>query len=186
MLDPKTSNMFYFTGKKHTAPNCPVELAPNFNPSAGVPSYFGSDRACSRNAKYFIPFFLERPGPRYMQWSVNAHEARPGHHTQVSSCSAQRRNNLMPLECQELNGFVVYSAILEIPLKIELGRNERFIAILGRVLTTQRSSVQLANLLPLVQGQNAEDGVPDDGHSILPNSNTPCRFMQLYAQVLRQ
>ena len=121
-----------------------------------------------------------------MQWSVNAHEARPGHHTQVSSCSAQRRNNLMPLEYQELNGFVVYSAILEIPLKIELGRNERFIAILGRVLTTQRSSVQLANLLPLVQGQNAEDGVLDDGHSILPNSNSPSRFMQLYAQVLRQ
>lgn len=83
MLDPKTSQMFYFTGKKHTAPNCPVELEPNFNPSAGVPSYYGSDRACSRTSKYRIPFFLERPGPRYMQWSVNAHEARPGHHTQV-------------------------------------------------------------------------------------------------------
>lgn len=106
--------------------------------------------------------------------------------TTLRSVHAQLRNNLMPLECQELNGFVVYSAILEIPLKIELGRNERFIAILGHILTTQRSSVQLANLLPLVQGQNAEDGVTDDGHSILPNSNTPSRFMKLHAQVLRQ
>lgn len=83
MLDPKSTQMFYFTGKKQTTPNCPVELVPNFNPSAGVPSYRNSDRACTKNAKYFIPFFLERPGPRYMQWSVNAHEARPGHHTQV-------------------------------------------------------------------------------------------------------
>ena len=83
MLDPKTSQMFYFTGKNHTTPNCPLEMVADFNPSAGVPSYRSSDKACSRNAKYFIPFFLERPGPRYMQWSINAHEARPGHHTQV-------------------------------------------------------------------------------------------------------
>ena len=83
MLDPKSTQMFYFTGKKQTTPNYPVELVPNFNPSAGVPSYRNSDRACTRNAEYFIPFFLERPGPRCMQWSVNAHEARPGHHTQV-------------------------------------------------------------------------------------------------------
>ena len=75
MLDPKTSQMFYFTGKNHTTPNCPLEMVPDFNPSAGVPSYRSSDKACSRNAKYFIPFFLE---------SINAHEARPGHHTQVS------------------------------------------------------------------------------------------------------
>ena len=89
MLDPKTSQMFYFTGKKHTTPNCPLEIVPDFNPSAGVPSYLKSDSKCSRNAKYFIPFFLERPGPRYMQWSVNAHEARPGHHTQVSAIAGQ-------------------------------------------------------------------------------------------------
>lgn len=61
MLDPKTSQMFYFTGKNHTTPNCPLEMVPNFNPSAGVPSYRSSDRACSKNAKYYIPFFLERP-----------------------------------------------------------------------------------------------------------------------------
>lgn len=90
MLDPKTSQMFYFTGKKHSTPNCPLEIVPDFNPSAGVPSYLKSDSKCSRNAKYFIPFFLKRPGPRYMQWSVNAHEARPGHHTQVSAIAVAR------------------------------------------------------------------------------------------------
>lgn len=33
--------------------------------------------------RYNIPFFLDNMGPLYSEWSVNAHEARPGHHTQV-------------------------------------------------------------------------------------------------------
>ena len=85
MLDPKTVKMFYFTGNKHTTPNCPVEMRPNFNPSSGAQSYQRSTSTCSRTAKYNIPFFLDRPGPKYEEWSVNAHEARPGHHTQVNS-----------------------------------------------------------------------------------------------------
>ena len=83
MLDPKTVDMFYFTGPKHTTPNCPIDLVPDLNPSSGAQSYEGSDRFCSRNALYNIPFFLENLGPRFSEWSVNAHEARPGHHTQV-------------------------------------------------------------------------------------------------------
>lgn len=34
--------------------------------------------------RYYIPFFLENMGPIFSEWSVNAHEARPGHHTQAS------------------------------------------------------------------------------------------------------
>lgn len=85
MLDPKTVDMFYFTGPKHTTPNCPVDLLPDLNPSSGAQSYENSDPQCSRNAIYNIPFFLENLGPRFSEWSVNAHEARPGHHTQVSN-----------------------------------------------------------------------------------------------------
>ena len=83
MLDPKTVDMFYFTGSKHTTPNCPIDLNPDLNPSSGAQSYEGSDVDCSTNALYNIPFFLENLGPRFSEWSVNAHEARPGHHTQV-------------------------------------------------------------------------------------------------------
>lgn len=82
MLDPQTTGMFYFSGPKHTTPNCPVDLAPNFNPSSGAQSYRRSNKECTRNAYYNIPFFLDRP-KKYEEWSVNAHEARPGHHTQV-------------------------------------------------------------------------------------------------------
>ena len=34
--------------------------------------------------RYNVPFFLENMGPIFSEWTVNAHEARPGHHTQVN------------------------------------------------------------------------------------------------------
>ena len=83
LIDSKTIDMFYFTGKKHTTPNCPVELHPDLNPSSGAQSYVESNSECAHGAAYYIPFFLNNAGPRFSEWSVNAHEARPGHHTQV-------------------------------------------------------------------------------------------------------
>ena len=82
-LEPKTIPLFYFTGEKATTPTCPVEMQPNLNPSSGAQSYKRADAGCTRSAKYNIPFFLENLGPTFSEWSVNAHEARPGHHTQV-------------------------------------------------------------------------------------------------------
>jgi len=82
-LEPKTVNMFYFTGKQQTTPSCPVQLSPDFNPSSASQSYVHSNAACSENCRYYIPFFLENMGPIFSEWSVNAHEARPGHHTQA-------------------------------------------------------------------------------------------------------
>lgn len=82
-LNPKTVDMFYFTGPKRTTPSCPIDLRPNLNPSSGAQSYEPSNKKCTNNAMYNIPFFLGRMGPKYSEWSVNAHEARPGHHLQV-------------------------------------------------------------------------------------------------------
>ncbi|XP_068722705.1 uncharacterized protein [Montipora capricornis] len=82
LLDPKTINMFYFSGPKHTTPNCPIDFAPDFNPSTSA-NYGSAGKDCKQNAHYYIPFFLERPGPKYEEWSTSAHEGRPGHHTQV-------------------------------------------------------------------------------------------------------
>jgi len=83
LLEPKTIPMFYFSGEKATTPTCPVDMRPNLNPSSGAQSYQRSNPDCTKSAKYNIPFFLENLGPRFSEWSVNAHEARPGHHTQV-------------------------------------------------------------------------------------------------------
>ena len=83
LLDPKTIKMFYFSGAKHTTPNCPIQMYPDFNPSAGA-NFNEAGAQCKKNARYNVPFFSARPGPKYEEWSTNAHEGRPGHHTQVS------------------------------------------------------------------------------------------------------
>lgn len=82
-LAPKTNHMFHFTGKQQSTPNCPVQLVANFNPGTGSQSYRSSDKDCTTTAKYRLPFYLKDMGPRYNAISVGAHEARPGHHTQV-------------------------------------------------------------------------------------------------------
>lgn len=50
-LEPKTVNMFHFTGAKQTTPCCPVQLAPDFNPSSAAQSYELSDAVCSKNSR---------------------------------------------------------------------------------------------------------------------------------------
>jgi len=84
MLYPKITDMFHFAGDKHSTPNCPVELRPDLNPSSGIQSYDGSDPMCLKPAHYNIPFFLAKLGPKFSEWSINSHEARPGHHIQVN------------------------------------------------------------------------------------------------------
>ena len=81
--DPNTVDFFYFTGDQKSTPSCPVILRPNFNPSSAAQSYDNSDVNCTYPCEYNIPFFLEDLGPKSSEYSVNAHEARPGHHTQV-------------------------------------------------------------------------------------------------------
>ena len=84
LLAPKTIPLFHFTGDKATTPICPIDMQPNLNPSSGAQSYQSAGADCKQSAKYNLPFFLENLGPRFSEWSVNAHEARPGHHTQVN------------------------------------------------------------------------------------------------------
>lgn len=83
MFQPKLIKMFHWMiGPKKTTPICPVSMATNFVPSSGSPSYLTFGSKCSRPATYFLPFFLDRMGPKYSDWTVNAHEALPGHHLQ--------------------------------------------------------------------------------------------------------
>lgn len=90
--DPNTVDFFYFTGVRHSTPNCPVKLRPDFIPSSGAQSYDNSDINCTKPCHYNIPFFLEHLGPKFSEYSVNAHEARPGHHTQVQGLTEHFRD----------------------------------------------------------------------------------------------
>ncbi|EDO31412.1 predicted protein [Nematostella vectensis] len=84
MLYPKITDLFYFTGAKITAPNCPVEMLPHYNPSNGA-QFFKESKTCAQPSYFGLPFFLKDYGPIFQEWSVTAHEARPGHHTQIQS-----------------------------------------------------------------------------------------------------
>ena len=82
-VNPKIVDMFWFAGDKHSTPNCPIELKPDFNPSSGSQSYTHSDPMCLKPAHYNIPFFTSKAGPKSAEWNTGAHETRPGHHLQV-------------------------------------------------------------------------------------------------------
>ena len=83
LLYPKIVDMFWFAGDKHSTPNCPIELKPDFNPSSGSQSYTHSDAMCLKPAYYNIRFFMSKAGPKSAEWNTGAHETRPGHHLQV-------------------------------------------------------------------------------------------------------
>ena len=70
-------------GDRVTLPNCPIEMYPHFNPSVGTMFFEESDESCSEPTRFKLPFFLERYGPKFQEWSVVAHETRPGHHSQA-------------------------------------------------------------------------------------------------------
>ncbi|XP_031561184.1 uncharacterized protein LOC116297157 [Actinia tenebrosa] len=86
-LDAKSISLFHFAGKKHTTPNCPVRLTADYNPSSAAQAYEPSNDVCSDAAMYSIPFFQKKPGPKYEEWTVCAHETRPGHHLQAQGFS---------------------------------------------------------------------------------------------------
>lgn len=83
MIYPKLQSMFYFTGPKATAPNCPIEMVPHYNPSNGAMFFRPSRGNCTTPSHFGLPFFLKRYGPKFQEWSVIGHESRPGHHTQM-------------------------------------------------------------------------------------------------------
>lgn len=82
MLEPTQASAFYFTGSKRTTPSCPLKLDINYAQKDGVPKYSVSSRSCADPASYSLPFFVDRMGPKFMEWTVTGHEAFPGHHLQ--------------------------------------------------------------------------------------------------------
>eukprot|EP00794_Sanderia_malayensis_P004766 gene4766-5393_t len=92
LIYPKISPLFHFNGEKNTVPNCPIQMWPHYNPSNGAQFFGKSDSKCSSFTKFGLPFFLEKYGPKYQEWSVIGHEARPGHHTQYQGIEEHFRD----------------------------------------------------------------------------------------------
>ena len=82
MIHSKLYSAFHFTGPMNSSPNCPIQMACHYNPSNGAKYFHPSDSECSSPATFVIPFFLEKYGPKFQEWSVAGHEGRPGHQLQ--------------------------------------------------------------------------------------------------------
>ena len=82
MIHSKLTSVFHFTGPMTSSPNCPIKITPHYNPSNGAMYFQQSDASCSVPAEFGLPFFLEKYGPMFQEWSVVGHEGRPGHHFQ--------------------------------------------------------------------------------------------------------
>ena len=89
MTHPKLTPFFHFTGDKVTVPSCPIEMWPHYNPSNGAMYFQRSDADCKNPTYFGLPFFLEKYGPKFQEWSVIGHEARPGHHIQMQGESSR-------------------------------------------------------------------------------------------------
>jgi len=89
---PELSKLFYLSGNQNTVPNCPIEMEPHYNPSNGAQYFQKSDSACSYTTRYGMPFFLEKYGPKFQEWSLTGHEGRPGHHTQYQGTEEHFRD----------------------------------------------------------------------------------------------
>lgn len=84
-LQGKILKLFHFTGERRTMPTCPVEPVINFSPTVGVATHTPSLRTCRFTAKYNLPFFVDKMGSEFMEWTTAVHEGIPGHHLQSAS-----------------------------------------------------------------------------------------------------
>ena len=90
VIRPKLDDLFYSTGNKKTTPDCPISVMPYYVPTATFHSYeTAMTSACSEfTAVQRLPFFAEKFGPKYTEWSTTAREQLPGHHLEVSDWPA--------------------------------------------------------------------------------------------------
>ena len=85
LIKTKILKLFHFTGEKRSIPTCPVEPDVNFSPSLGVAVHTPSPSNCRFTARYKLPFFVDKMGSEFMEWTTAVHESVPGHHLQDAS-----------------------------------------------------------------------------------------------------
>jgi len=84
-IAPVIKPLFYETGAKKTVPACPVDCVAWFQPYASFHSYNPGDKDCEPKATQELPFFVDKFGPKWTEFTTTAHEQLPGHHLEVHS-----------------------------------------------------------------------------------------------------
>lgn len=84
-IQPLLDTLFYTSGAKTTIPKCPIECKGLYHPYANFHSYTPGSKDCKTKATQRLPFFQERFGPKWTEFTTTAHEQLPGHHLEVQS-----------------------------------------------------------------------------------------------------
>lgn len=84
-ITPLLAANFYSSGPKKTIPVCGVDLYAWFQPSASYHLYGPGAKDCSWKGSQVLPFFMDRFGPKWTEYTTTAHEQMPGHHLEVQS-----------------------------------------------------------------------------------------------------
>ena len=83
-ITPVLAANFHSSGPKKTIPVCGVDLYASFQPYASYHSYGIGAKDCSYKGSQALPFFMDRFGPKWTEYTTTAHEQMPGHHLEVS------------------------------------------------------------------------------------------------------
>ncbi|XP_067024148.1 uncharacterized protein [Acropora muricata] len=84
-IRPVLDSLFHTEGDKRTIPSCPVDVVPFYHPYSSFHSYYPGSKDCKIKATQELPFFLDKFGPKWTEYTTTAHEQWPGHHLEVQS-----------------------------------------------------------------------------------------------------
>ena len=79
VLDP----LFYDSGPKRSIPTCQIEVIPWYQPYASFHAYDPGSKDCKKNSSQALPFFLDKFGPKWTEYTTTSHEQLPGHQLEV-------------------------------------------------------------------------------------------------------
>ena len=84
-IEPVITPLFYETGPKKTVPACPMEFVAWFQPYVSFHSYNPGDKDCDTKATQELPFFVNKFGPKWTEFTTTARQQLPGYHLEVSN-----------------------------------------------------------------------------------------------------
>ncbi|RMX39595.1 hypothetical protein pdam_00004022, partial [Pocillopora damicornis] len=84
-VKPVIDTLFYSSGRKKTVPACSLEVTADFHPFVSYHAYGVGSKDCTSKSTQYLPFFMDKFGPKWTEYTTTAHEQLPGHQLEVQS-----------------------------------------------------------------------------------------------------
>lgn len=84
-IKPVIAPLFHRSSPKKTVPACPLEVIPEFHPFLSWHGYGVGSKDCKTKSTQTLPFFMDKFGPKWTEFTTTAHEQLPGHQLEVGN-----------------------------------------------------------------------------------------------------